>query len=203
MANVRNMGSVATLGTKSIVANGTYNASSDNLDGFSQVAVNVPGSTMISGTSEPSSSQGSNGDTYIRYSNTVNIELKTSIIGGYNGGAPLRCYVNDALILSATGNSPYNLDYDNKSSSYNILGHTINIEVIPPANSTRALVIIWSVDNVVVWTESIMPNGDNTSYGYNTEESHIEAITTLLDIITVIYYKQSGTWLTVGDSIVL
>lgn len=46
MANVRNMGSVATLGTKSIVANGTYNASADNLDGFSQVSVNVPSATL-------------------------------------------------------------------------------------------------------------------------------------------------------------
>lgn len=42
MANVRNMGSVATLGTKNIVANGTYNASADNVDGYSQVTVNVP-----------------------------------------------------------------------------------------------------------------------------------------------------------------
>ena len=32
------------LGTKSITANGTYNASSDNLDGYSQVTVNVPSS---------------------------------------------------------------------------------------------------------------------------------------------------------------
>ena len=32
----------ATLGTKSITENGTYNASSDNLDGYSQVTVNVP-----------------------------------------------------------------------------------------------------------------------------------------------------------------
>lgn len=35
-------GSSATLGTKSIVANGTYNASSDNYDGYSSVTVNVP-----------------------------------------------------------------------------------------------------------------------------------------------------------------
>ena len=42
MANVRDMGSPAKLGTKSITVNGTYNASSDNLDGFSQVSVNVP-----------------------------------------------------------------------------------------------------------------------------------------------------------------
>lgn len=46
MANVRDMGSPAKLGTKSITVNGTYNASSDNLDGFSQVSVNVPGATL-------------------------------------------------------------------------------------------------------------------------------------------------------------
>lgn len=34
-------GSSATLGTKSITANGTYNASSDNYDGYSSVTVNV------------------------------------------------------------------------------------------------------------------------------------------------------------------
>ena len=35
-------GGSATLGTKSITANGTYNASSDSLDGYSSVTVNVP-----------------------------------------------------------------------------------------------------------------------------------------------------------------
>lgn len=34
--------SSATLGTKSITANGTYNASADNYDGYSSVTVNVP-----------------------------------------------------------------------------------------------------------------------------------------------------------------
>lgn len=37
-------GGSADLGTKSISSNGTYNASSDNLDGYSQVTVNVPNS---------------------------------------------------------------------------------------------------------------------------------------------------------------
>ena len=36
-------GGGSTLGTKTITANGTYNASSDNLDGYSQVTVNVSG----------------------------------------------------------------------------------------------------------------------------------------------------------------
>lgn len=42
-------GGSATLITKSIAANGTYNASSDNADGYSEVTVNVPGS-IITGT---------------------------------------------------------------------------------------------------------------------------------------------------------
>ena len=35
-------GGEAVLITKNITANGTYNASSDNADGYSQVTVNVP-----------------------------------------------------------------------------------------------------------------------------------------------------------------
>lgn len=34
--------STATLGTKNITANGTYNASSDSVDGYSQVVVALP-----------------------------------------------------------------------------------------------------------------------------------------------------------------
>lgn len=51
-------GGGSTLITKSITANGTYNASSDSADGYSQVTVNVPtgsgGLTFESGTYEPS-----------------------------------------------------------------------------------------------------------------------------------------------------
>lgn len=43
MANVRYMGgNTATLGTKNITENGTYNAASDDLDGYSEVSVDVP-----------------------------------------------------------------------------------------------------------------------------------------------------------------
>lgn len=38
-------GGSATLGTKTITSNATYNASSDNLDGYSSVTVNVPTGT--------------------------------------------------------------------------------------------------------------------------------------------------------------
>ena len=38
------------LSSKSITANGTYNASDDNVDGYSQVTVNVSGAKVVSGT---------------------------------------------------------------------------------------------------------------------------------------------------------
>lgn len=192
----------ANIISKSITANGTYNASSDSADGYNPVTVNVPAPAMLSGMTDPTTIQGNDGDTYIKYVQSISTVLKTNIVGGYNGGAPLRCYVNNTLVLSATGTSPYNLDYDVKTASYTIEGHTLNIVVSPPANSTSALVITWSIDNVVVWTESIMPAGANTSYGYNTEETHTEIIS-VDDKIDTIYYKQSGAWLTVGDTIVI
>lgn len=192
----------ATLGTKSITQNGIYNASSDNLDGYSQVSVNVPSHGVTKSTSNPTSDIGNDGDTYIKYNNEVTLELKTSVTGGYNGGAVLKCTVNDSDILNAVGDSPYNLDYDVKSGSITIGGKTITVTVTPPANSTSALIITWKIDNVTVWSESIMPNGANTSYGYNTIELHTETLQGD-NIITNIYYKQSGAWITIGDIIAI
>lgn len=48
-------GGSATLGTKTITEDGTYNASSDNYDGYSQVIVSVGGGgTVLSGSFQPS-----------------------------------------------------------------------------------------------------------------------------------------------------
>lgn len=75
-------GGGSTLGTKTITANGTYNASSDNLDGYSQVIANVPntysagdeGKVVSSGALVSQSSQniGSNG--------TYNTTLKNEVV---------------------------------------------------------------------------------------------------------------------------
>ena len=43
-------GGGSTLGTKTITANDTYDASDDDLDGYSQVTVNVPASAVDTGT---------------------------------------------------------------------------------------------------------------------------------------------------------
>lgn len=59
-------GSGTSLTTKSITANGIYNASSDNVDGYSSVTVAVPFSKVTVSSSNPSG--GSNGDIWIKTS---------------------------------------------------------------------------------------------------------------------------------------
>ena len=193
---------IPVITTKNITANGTYNASDDGAQGYSSVNVNVTGAQALIMNRLPLSTDGANGDTFIYYNNEINVLLVTTVNGGYNGGAKVKCYVDGTKILDATGDSPYNLDYDIKTGSTTKYGHTFTVTITPPANSTSALVITWAIDNVTVWTESIMYTGSNTSYGYGDQaEDHTETITGSENKIAGIYYKQNNVWLTVGDDI--
>lgn len=78
MANVRNMGSVATLGTKSITANGTYNASADNVDGYSQVSVNVPSATLGTKSITENGTYNASSDNLDGYSQVV-VDIATGV----------------------------------------------------------------------------------------------------------------------------
>lgn len=196
---------IKTIVSKSITANGTYNASADSADGYNPVTVNVPAHNTLSGTTDPTSLQGDNGDTYIKYTDNVSFNMSYSVTGGYNGGAVLVCTCNNTEIIRAIGTSPYNLDYDIKTGSYTYCGKELTIEIIPPANNTSALVINWYLDSTLVWTNNIMPNGANTSYGYNSTGSQTETVTPAAGhhIITDILYKSSGVWLHAGDDIII
>ena len=103
--------------TKNITANGTYNASDDGATGYSSVTVNVTGGQALIMNREPLSGDGSNGDTFIHYGTGADVVLVTTVNSGYNGGAKVKCYVDGTNILDATGDSPYNLDYDIKTGS--------------------------------------------------------------------------------------
>lgn len=80
-------GGSATLGEKSINANGVYNASSDNLDGYSKVTVSVPnsysagdeGKVVSSGAlvSQSSSSTSSNGTVDTTLINSLSVSVPT------------------------------------------------------------------------------------------------------------------------------
>lgn len=59
------VGSSVDLVAKTITANGTYNASSDSVDGYSSVTVAIPIVTYHTSSSAPTSSQGSDGDLWL------------------------------------------------------------------------------------------------------------------------------------------
>lgn len=73
-------GGGSSLGTKSITANGTYNASSDSLDGYSQVTVNVPQGVTPTGTKQISITE--NGTTTEDVTNYANAEITVNVSGG-------------------------------------------------------------------------------------------------------------------------
>lgn len=100
-------GGGSTLGTKTITQNGTYNASSDSLDGYSEVTVNVSGGVTPTGTKQISITQ--NGTTTEDVTNYANAEITVNVSGGggYSvddiaGGAP-----TGAITITATSVSQY------------------------------------------------------------------------------------------------
>lgn len=78
---------------KTITINGSYNASSENVNGYNPVTVNVPGTNVSTGTSLPSESAGNVGDIYIRrrYVNPVagTNQIKIFITKGLRGNSVL------------------------------------------------------------------------------------------------------------------
>lgn len=94
LVDVTSGGGGSTLGTKTITQNGTYNATDDNLDGYSEVTVNVSGGVTPTGTKQISITQ--NGTTTEDVTNYANAEITVNVSGG--GG-----YTLDDL---ATGTQP-------------------------------------------------------------------------------------------------
>lgn len=87
-------GGGSSLGTKSITANGTYNASSDSLDGYSQVTVNVPQGVTPTGTKQISITE--NGTTTEDVTNYANAEITVNVSG--SSGNPV--YLTKVLTSS-------------------------------------------------------------------------------------------------------
>ena len=190
-----------TIVSKNITANGTYNASSDSADGYNPVTVNIHIPATLTGSSDPTNSQGVNGDTYIKIDDETSLKLDVEALGGYNGGANVICRCNDIEIIHAIGNAPFNLDYNVKSGSISIYGKTVRVEITPPTVSTSNLTITWYIDDVSVWVNDIPSNGANSSYGYNSILTHNENIVMDDNYILGMWYKQSGAWLMTNDII--
>lgn len=104
IVDVTSGGGGATLITKNISANGTYNASSDSADGYSQVNVAVPntytagdeGKVVSSGAlvSQSSITKNANGT----YDTTLNNEVVINVPNSYSAGDEGKVVSNGALV---------------------------------------------------------------------------------------------------------
>lgn len=98
---------------------------------------------------------------------------RITVKGGYNGGATITVYYDGYIKFQATGNSPYNLAYSPASGSFTDAGgRTVSITITPPVNNTSPLVISLS-GGISGTTGDIMPQGANTSYGYDYDSTTI------------------------------
>lgn len=78
--NVPTSGGSPTLVTKNVTRNGTYNASSDSADGYSSVIVNVPASSVDSGTKNITITE--NGTTIADVIGYASAKIITNVGGG-------------------------------------------------------------------------------------------------------------------------
>ena len=102
-AIVKEVGVQPSLGTKNIVANGTYNASSDNYDGYSSVTVNVPASTVSEPYLEYEIAQISSTSSVIRPSRTTSHLIPLSGFTTIDSYCFARAYLyNTAISGTAT-----------------------------------------------------------------------------------------------------
>lgn len=97
-------GGGAVLTTKNISANGTYNASSDSADGYSQVTVAVPASAVDSGTK----SIGTNGTHDVVGYASANVNVPNS----YSASDEGKVVSNGALVAQSSQNIDTNGTYD-------------------------------------------------------------------------------------------
>lgn len=102
-------GGGSSLGTKSVTANGTYNASSDSLDGYSQVTVNVP-NTYSAGDEGKVVSNGAlvaqTSDT-VTENGTIDTTLINSLLVAVSGGGSTYQMASGTVTPSADDNSIY------------------------------------------------------------------------------------------------
>ena len=153
MANVRDMGSPAKLGTKSITQNGTYNASSDNLDGFSQVSVEVPQATLGTKSITQNGTYNASADNLDGY-NQVSVNVPEAVLG----------------TKSITENGTYNASSDNLNGYSQV---TVNVPITSDRfinESSRATQMKYYISSQNAYAYNA--SGDYTNISFPIVEGH-------------------------------
>ena len=172
-----NSAAEATIVSKNITANGTYNASADSADGYNPVTVAVPEKTIVSKS--------------ITANGTYNASADSA--DGYN---PVIVAVPEKTIVSKsiTANGTYNASSDNAD------GYDPIIVNVPTVTSKKA-VHIWTKDaqpynaNLYVQEGSVLngiftPNGSAIILPYSGATTPVE----YNDIVSIEYTESIPGW---------
>ena len=140
------------MSTKNITENGTYNASSDNVDGYSQVNVNVSGGGMNMN--------------YTRYTGSINVisAYRTAETLSLNAGY----YIINAYITGTVANRKYlKITTDNNDASDNdsVSSYGENVSIPFGVNFTRIFHFTEPTTVYVKCRHATL----NTNFDYNIE----------------------------------
>lgn len=174
-------GGGSTLGTKTITENGTYNASSDNYDGYSQVTVNVP---------NPST-----GTLNITQNGTYDVTNKASAVVNVSGGGgvPTGMYVGEfTLEADATTHDV--------SASFSAAPKTVIVQyadgqTLPSSYATLSNYQVW---NATVGSTRWTPSTQTAAANNNATISNISATGFTCGTANATYPLKAGRYLWVA-----
>ena len=99
------------------------------------------------------------------------VPIVVTISGGYNGGALVKVFIDNTVIYSGTGNSPYNLTYTPSEAEFVYDGVSGSISLPAITQEDPRLIVVTYGSN----TENVYFNsaGPNSSYGYGNQSKVI------------------------------
>lgn len=105
---------------------------------------------------------------------TIN-NFQLTVIGGYNGNAPIILNINGTEVFRAIGKPLYNLTYTPPSGLIDSFkGDPISISITPPAGQSSSNFLNVKLSGGIVFDSGqIYPVGSNQSFGYNYDSGII------------------------------
>lgn len=169
-----------TLESLEVTENGEYTPPV-GVDGFDSVNVDVPPYIPViepititeNGVYEIPYGVDGYGPITVNVSQTPH-RFIASVEGGYNGGAVVTVVYDNTSeqLISAVGDSPYNLRYTPNSASATIDDKVVSI-AIPDLPTNISMLIIQVTFGGVTKSVSFSYAGSNTSYGYGSQTADI------------------------------